>query len=68
MSRPDGGRLEVESLVPVLKGDRIDLLGAGKDGESLKWDFEGTKLVIEVPEQVVEQVPHAWAFQVSYAH
>ncbi|KAG9016112.1 hypothetical protein FRB93_011586 [Tulasnella sp. JGI-2019a] len=67
LERPINGTLDVHRLVPVIGGDSISLLGGGKAGQDLKWKHNGTTLIIDVPEEAVDQVDHAWAFQVTYA-
>ena len=57
-------------VLPVQKGDMIRLLGPhNRVGQGLEWNMaENGVLTIHVPEDQVDQVDYAWAFQVSYVH
>ncbi|KAG8928894.1 hypothetical protein FRC01_005210 [Tulasnella sp. 417] len=66
--RPENGKLVVGRDVPILKGDKISLLGGGDAGEDLNWRVEdGGKLVVDVPKKALDKVDLAWAFKVEYA-
>lgn len=57
-------------VLPVQKGDRVVLLGPGSTNEhrSLQWYMDGSGiLTIMVPQDEVDQVDYAWAFQVTYS-
>ncbi|KAG8932212.1 hypothetical protein FRC02_001510 [Tulasnella sp. 418] len=64
--RPRDGYLVIERPIPILKGDRIDLLGAGSSGADLKWWTREGKLVIAVSDEAANLVSWAWAFQIQY--
>lgn len=66
LSRPEGGFLEVDRLVPVAEGDNISLLGGGAAGFDLPFRYEGKKLVIDAPQAALDEVQHAWVFRVVY--
>jgi len=68
-NKPTNGLVIVDAggvVLPVQKGDTIRLLGP-HNGVDLEWDMaENGVLTIQVPEDQVNQVDYAWAFQVSY--
>lgn len=69
LERPAHGYLEIDTLIPVAEGDSIFLLGGGRQKQPLEltWSRKEDKLVIEVEEEAVSRVDHAWAFLVLYA-
>jgi len=68
LDRPQDGLLVVQKQVPVMEGDKITMLGGGREGVNLTWSIQdGGALVVHVPESVVDQVQWAWAFKVDYA-
>jgi len=75
-NKPTNGSVAVGAggvVLPIQKGDTITLLGPTKGtttaGQDLEWsiDQDGV-LTIDVPQSQVDQVDHAWAFQVSYVN
>lgn len=70
-NKPSDGKITVDAggvVLPIQKGDRVVLLGPGLvKRQSLKWDMDGSGvLTIMVPQDEVDQVDYAWAFQVTY--
>lgn len=55
----------VDRPVPIVPGDTIKLLGAEDVGE-LAWSYRDGKLAIVVPDEAVDAVKHAWAFEVKF--
>ena len=60
-------------MLPIQKGDIIKLLGPTNGmtitEQELAWSIDQNGvLTINVPQQQVDQVDYAWAFQVSYAN
>jgi alpha-L-fucosidase len=75
-NKPTNGSVVVNAggvVLPIQQGDAIRLLGpnspaAFSDDGGLEWRMEEDGvLTIDVPEDQVDQVDYAWAFQVSYA-
>ncbi|KIJ11300.1 glycoside hydrolase family 29 protein [Paxillus involutus ATCC 200175] len=75
-NKPTNGSVVVNAggvVLPIQHGDAIRLLGpnspaAFSDDGGLEWRMEEDGvLTIDVPEDQVDQVDYAWAFQVSYA-
>lgn len=75
-NKPTDGLVVVDGggvAFPIQKGDTITLLGPTSGsttaGQGLEWNIDDNGvLTIDVPESEVDQVDHAWAFQVSYAN
>lgn len=65
LEAPMGGNLSVRAPFPILKGDKITLLGQG-EGQELEWKFDGEVLTISVDEEAVERGEHAWVFKIEY--
>ncbi|KIJ04443.1 glycoside hydrolase family 29 protein [Paxillus involutus ATCC 200175] len=80
-NKPTNGSVVVNAggvVLPIQQGDAIRLLGPNSPGvfsddttartSGLEWrmDEDGV-LTIDVPEDQVDRVDYAWAFQVSYA-
>ncbi|KAG8876596.1 hypothetical protein FRB97_004072 [Tulasnella sp. 331] len=66
LDKPINGSFNIDRLVPVTDGDTITLLGGCHAGQNLTWRYEGQLLTIDVPEEAVDKIDHAWAFQVTY--
>jgi alpha-L-fucosidase len=65
LDRPVNGKLVVEAPIPILKGDKVSLLGSADSG-GLAWELDGGLLTIEVDESVVDQVNYCWVFRILY--
>ncbi|KAG1794157.1 glycoside hydrolase family 29 protein [Suillus plorans] len=70
-NKPSDGKITVDAggvALPIQKGDSVVLLGPSTNSQSLEWDVDGSGiLTIVVPQDQVDQVDYAWAFQVSYS-
>jgi alpha-L-fucosidase len=54
--------------LPIQNGDNVVLLGPSGNSQSLEWNIdESGVLTIVVPQDQVDQVDYAWAFQVTYS-
>lgn len=63
MERPTGGKLVIDTPVPILANDTISLLGAGEKGVNLTWKHEGGSaghnsgpIVIELNDHLLNKV------------
>jgi alpha-L-fucosidase len=55
-------------VLPIQNGDNVMLLGLSSNSQSLEWNNdESGVLTIVVPQDQVDQVDYAWAFQVTYS-
>ncbi|KAG0703338.1 glycoside hydrolase family 29 protein [Suillus ampliporus] len=72
-NKPSGGKITVDAggvVLPIKKGDSVLLLGPSppSNAQSLEWDIDGSGvLTIMVPQDQVDQIDYAWAFQVTYS-
>jgi alpha-L-fucosidase len=70
-NKPSDGKVTVDAggvVLPIQKGDNVVLLGPSGNAQSLEWNIDGSGvLTIEVPQDQVDQVDYAWAFQVTYS-
>ena len=58
-----GAQVVVDAPVPIRAGDRVTMLGYGKN---LKWTWQNGKLVIDVPAEARAAGRWAWTFKVTY--
>ncbi|KAG2032284.1 glycoside hydrolase family 29 protein [Suillus americanus] len=70
-NKPSDGQVTVDAggvTLPIQKGDNVVLLGPSRNSQSLQWNIdESGVLTIVVPQDQVDQVDYAWAFQVTYS-
>ncbi|KAG1794155.1 glycoside hydrolase family 29 protein [Suillus plorans] len=70
-NKPSDGKVTVDAggvAFPIQKGDSVVLLGPSRNSQSLEWDIDVSGiLTIVVPQDEVDQVDYAWAFQVTYS-
>ncbi|KDR85835.1 hypothetical protein GALMADRAFT_218912 [Galerina marginata CBS 339.88] len=66
LSQPKNNQFAVPDLVPILPGDRIDLLGAPSHSGGLPWTLSGNTLTINVSNADIATVQYAYAFQITY--
>ncbi|KAG2074850.1 glycoside hydrolase family 29 protein [Suillus decipiens] len=70
-NKPSNGQIVIDAggvMLPIQKGDDIVLLGPSKSSQSLEWNIdESGVLTVVVPQDQVDQVDYAWAFQVTYS-
>ena len=66
LSKPETGRLEIESQLPVLKGDRV--VAVGMEGEAdVEWGIDDDgKLWIDITDDVISGDKYCWVFKVEY--
>lgn len=60
-------KLTIEEPVPWLEGDVVTAVGGAADGTVLEVAREDGKLVIQLPEEVIEGDKYIWTFKVEYA-
>lgn len=66
LEKPQNGSLVVDAPVPILKGDKLTLLGLGANATNLSWTKNGEGIKINVPESAVDAVQYCWVFKVAY--
>ncbi|KAG1818020.1 glycoside hydrolase family 29 protein [Suillus subaureus] len=70
-NKPSDGQFTVDAggaALPIQEGDNIVLLGPSRNSQSLQWNIdESGVLTVVVPQDQVDQVDYAWAFQVTYS-
>jgi alpha-L-fucosidase len=64
LSRPSGG-LNTSAPIPILGGDVVTLLGGS--GAALNWTVTDGFLSVDVGDEELDLVDHAWAFKIRYA-
>ncbi|KAH7096824.1 glycoside hydrolase [Auriculariales sp. MPI-PUGE-AT-0066] len=69
--RPSDDELVIPRQLPILEGDKIELLGAsapskGEQGHTVSWRTDGKNTIITAPKAQWDAVKHAWAFRVTY--
>ncbi|KAF9442800.1 glycoside hydrolase family 29 protein [Macrolepiota fuliginosa MF-IS2] len=68
-SKPSTGEAIIQKRLPLLPGDKISLLHPNSTVSSTELDWtvgEDGRTTIRVPNQQVDEVENAWAFQVKY--
>ncbi|KAB5590881.1 Alpha-L-fucosidase [Ceratobasidium theobromae] len=67
LSRPQNGTLVITKPLPIMPGDIVNLLGAPPVNGGLKWIRHHADITtILVPEEQLDAVQHAWAFQIVH--
>ncbi|KAG2123005.1 glycoside hydrolase family 29 protein [Suillus cothurnatus] len=70
-NKPSDGQVTVDAggvVLPIQNGDNVVLLGPSSNSQSLEWNIdESGVLTIAVPQDQVDHVDYAWAFQVTYS-
>lgn len=56
LERPKDGLVVIDTPIPVLENDTINLLGAGTEGENLSWAKLDGSIVIKVTDELLDKV------------
>jgi hypothetical protein len=60
-----GTKLSLDAPVPILKGDKISMVG-GKEEAEMGWDYDGRILMVDVGAKTDEELRSGWVLKVEY--